>query len=64
MVVLHEALVAAGGLAERALVEALHEEATLVTEHLWFEDEHFGDRCLDRIHQNTRSFSTLSRYCP
>ncbi|EXI73327.1 MAG: hypothetical protein AW07_02747 [Candidatus Accumulibacter sp. SK-11] len=43
MVVLHEGEVESACAGERAGIEALEEVSTLVAEHLWFDEQDFGD---------------------
>lgn len=64
MVVLHELDIEPGGFAEGFAVVALEEESALVPEDFGFDDQDVGDGGTDDLHQNTRSLSTLFRYCP
>ena len=50
MIVLHERRAQPGLLLEEAKVEAFEEEATVVTEHFWFDDQDLGEGGVDDLH--------------
>ena len=73
MIVLHKPL-SNSHIRHGLLVIALEEKTTLVSKHLWFKDEHSGQRsrdflerihrrasCLNCIHQNTFSRKSCSK---
>ena len=61
MVVLHEFDVVPDRGRERLAVPALEEEAARIPEDGRLDHQDSGDRGRDRLHQNTRSFSTAMR---
>ncbi len=64
MVVLHKLDLVPHSLVEGTLVEALHEEPALITEHLRFDQEHIRNGGGCDLHQNTCSLRTFNKYWP
>ena len=64
MIILHEVILESRNLFKYLPIEAFKEQAPIVTEHLWLEQEYIRDRQTGYFDHKSFSFSTRSRYCP